>query len=334
MVSQRLRLALLIGAITAVAVSPASANFRAPRCCDPCGSSPAGATAPAFRTVTCTEWVKENVAVKRVVNRVECRTETYDTVRCERVCVVKDRVVSVTKKVPVWTEQTRKVCCKTTVWEDRVVNKTSYKTVQETCTKKQLVRLGHWECKEVTPLFSGLGSGGGLFSGHGSCGCDSGCGATNACNACRPTRTRKVWVSCPEYRECPVTVCKKVCVNEAVTCKVAVCKNTWKEEKVKVCTYTCVQENVVQKCTTYETRQVPCKATRTVRVCVPHEETVNCCKWVQKTVSRQVPVCNTPCTTSCGSSTACCDRPSLFGGLRDRLRHNGDCCRPAPTCCK
>jgi hypothetical protein len=69
----------------------------------------------------------------------------------------------------------------------------------------------------------------------------------------------------------------------------------------------------------YEQRKVPCKATRTVRVCVPYEETVTCCKMVPRTVTRQVPVCE----------TNCCER----GGLFSRLRHNADCCRPAPSCC-
>lgn len=325
MVCQPLRLALLIGAITAVAVSPVRANFRAPRCCDPCGPS-SGATAPAFRTVKCTEWVRETVPVKRTTYKVECRTETYDTFRCERVNVVKEVVVK--KQVPVWTEEVRKVCHKETVWEERVVNKTSYKYVQETCMKKQLVRLGHWECREVTPIFGGFG-GGGLFGGHGhghcNKGCGDACGNANACNdACRPTRTRKVWVNCPEYRECPTTVCKKVCVTEAVKCKVAVCKNVWKEEKCKVCKMTCVEEKC--KVNVCETRKVPCKATRTVRVCVPCEETVNCCKWVRKEVTRQV-----PCAPACTTSNACCDRPNILGGLRDRFNRGG-CCEQDRGC--
>jgi hypothetical protein len=276
--------------------------------------------------VTCTEWVRENVPVKRTVYRVECRQEQYDTCRCERVPVCKERVVCCVKKVPCWSEQTRKVCCKETVYEERMVNKTCYKTVQETCMKKQLVRMGHWECREVCPVFGG--GNGGLFGGHGHHGgCNSGCGDScgnnnNCCETCRPTRTHQHWVHCPEYRECPVTVCKKVCVTECVKCKVPVCRTTWKEEKVKVCTYQCVEEKRVEKYTCYETRQVACKATRTVRVCVPCEETVNCCRWVQKTVCRQVP-CAPACNTSCNN---CCERGGFFQGLHDRL-HNRDCCR-------
>jgi hypothetical protein len=340
MVCQSLRLALLIGAITAVAVSPVRANFRAPRCCDPCGSGSAGSgcgpTTPAFRTVTCTEWVRENVTTTRKAYKVECRTETYDTCKTECVPVCKERVVTVNRKVPVWKEECRKVCHKETCYEERTVNKTSHKFVQETVMKKTCVRMGHWECQEVAPLFAGFGSGG-LFKGHGHCGsgCSDACAApcatscNDACSSPCRTRTKKVWVSCPEYKECPTTVCKKVCVTECVKCKVAVCKNVWREEKVKVCTYQCVAEQRVEKYTCYERRQVACKATRTVRVCVPYEETVTCCKLVPKTVTRQVPVstCDNACGNSCGASTGCCERPSLFS----RLRKNGDCCRP--SCC-
>ena len=334
MVCQPLRLALLIGAITAVAVSPLRA---APDCCNPCGSAP---TAPAFRTVTCTEWVKESYTTKRTAYKVECRTEQYDTCRIECVPECREHVVCVKKRVPVMTDQCRKVCHKVTVWEDRTVNKTSYNYVQETHCKKTLVRLGHWECKEAPALFSGFG--GGLFSGHGhacgsSCGdsCGSACstGCNDACSTPCRTRTVKHWVHCPEYKECPVTVCKKVAVCTPVTCKVAVCKHEWREEKVKVCTYQCVEEKQTVKSTVYVKRSVPCKATRTVRVCVPYEENVTCCKLVPRTVTREVPcapVCNTACSNSCNDS---CAREGLFSRLCGRLRHNSDCGRET-SCCK
>jgi hypothetical protein len=335
MVCQSLRLALLIGAITAVAVSPVRANFRAPNCCDPCGSASSGCgpTAPTYRTVTCTEWVRENVTTTRKAYRTECKTETFDTFKTECVPVCKERVVTVNKKVPVWKEEVRKVCHKETVWETRTVNKTTHKYVQETVMKKTLVRLGHWECKEVTPFFTGFGGGSGLFSGHGHSACGDACGApcatscSDACSSPCRTRTKKVWVHCPEYKECPTTVCKKVCVTECVPCKVAVCKSVWHDEKVKVCTYTCVAEQRVEKYTAYETRKIACKSTRTVRVCVPYEETVTVCKMVPKTVTRQVPVAPCATTSTCNS----CERPGILSGLRARLRSNGDCCRP--TCC-
>ncbi len=320
MVCQPLRLALLIGAITAVAVSPARADFGARGCCDPCGSS-SSATAPCYRG--CTELVKEAYQVKRTTYRVECKTETYDTFRCESVPVCKEKVVTCVKKVPVWKEECRKVCHKVNVCEERTVNKTCHKFVQETCMKKQLVRLGHWECKEVTPLFSG-----GLFSGHGcgsSCGtsCGSSCGTScgSACDTCcKPARTRQVWVHCPEYKECPVTVCKKVCYTECVKVKVNVCKNEWREEKVKVCSYQCVEEKKTVKYTCYEQHKVACKATRTVRVCVPCESTVTCYKWVRREVA-PAPAC----TTSCGTCGDACCNSGFFSRLRERFACHSSC---------
>jgi hypothetical protein len=273
--------------------------------------------------------VRETYQVKRTAYRVECRTETYDAFRCERVPVCKERTVCVTKRVPVWTEQCRKVCHKVTTYEERIVNKTCYKYVQETCMKKQLVRLGHWECREVQPLFGGFGGKFGGGHGHHNRGCNDAC-STNACNdACRPTRTKKVWVHCPEYRECPVTVCKKVCYTEAVKCKVPVCRTEWREEKVKVCTYKCVTENVVQKYTCYETRKVPCKATRTVRVCVPFEETVTCCRMVPRQVA---PGASNACPQTNACATDCCERGGWFAGLRDRF-NSRKCNRGCDTGC-
>ncbi|MBI2803429.1 MAG: hypothetical protein HYX68_00415 [Planctomycetes bacterium] len=296
--------------------------------------------------------MRETFTTTRKAYKMECRTEAYSTFRCERVPVCKDVTVTVMKRVPVWTEQERKVCCNVTVYEDRVVNKTTHKYVQQTVMKKQLVRLGHWECREVQPIFSGFGGGlgGGILGGHGHHGCRDNCGkacgnpcpTTNACdNACRPARTRKVWVRCPEYKECPVTVCKKVCVTEPVKCKVAVCKQEWKVTKVKVCTMQCVAEKVVRKCTVWETRKVECKGTRTVRVCVPYDQTVTCTKLVPKTVTRQVPC--TParadaCSNACTTSRDCCESRlrGFFRNAGHRLRCNADCgssCRSS-SCCK
>jgi hypothetical protein len=232
------------------------------------------------------------------------------------------------KKIPIVKEEIRKVCKKVTVCEDRVVTRNCYKTVQETCMKKQLVRLGHWECKEVPALFGGFGG------GHG---CNS-CNSCNSCDTCCRTRTVKHWVHCPEYRECPVTVCKKICVPECVTVKVPVCKTVWCEEKVKCCTYQCVQEKRVEKCTVYVTKTVPCKATRTVRVCVPYEECVTCCRLVPRTVTRQVADCCNTCSNSCSNTcsntcnsctTSCCPKTGFFARFGHRC--NSDCNR-CSTC--
>jgi hypothetical protein len=352
MVCQPLRLALLIGAITAVAVSPVRANHNQAPCCN---SAPTNccSTAPAMRTITCTECVPETYTVKRTCYRTECRTEQYQTCRTECVPVCKERVCCVVKRVPCMTTQTRKVCKYVTSYQDKTVMKACWSTVQETCMKRQLVCRGHYECREV-PCGGGLfgGSGGGLFGGHGHHN-NNNCCDPCATTCCTPTRMKKVWVNCPEYRECPVTVCKKVCTMVPTTCKVAVCTPCWSEVTCQVCTYKCVTEQVVQKYTCYETRSVPCTATRTVRVCVPYETTVCCTRMVAKTVCRQVPVsncCDTGCnnnacnsnagsnccpTTSCCTTscctTSCCSKPrcgGLFSGMGGgHRRHNSTCCR-------
>lgn len=347
MVCQTLRTALLIGAITAVAVSPARANHNRGNggCCDNPGPAPCGPTAPATRTIQVTECVPEYYTVKRTAYRTECRTETYDTVRTECVPEWREKVCTVVRKVPVITEQCRKVCRTVTCYEDRTVMKTCYKYVQVTCMKKELVRRGHWECRtECVParrhgLFGG--NGGGLFGGHHKSACNDPC-ADPCAQPCPEytVRTRKVWVNCPEYRECPVTVCKKVCVQVPQVCRVPVCKTVWSEEKVKVCTYKCVEDRQVQKYCVMVPRQVPCKATRTVRVCVPYEVEQKCCRMVARTVCRQVPACPTQCapacpTTSCCEATVCCQPAKkrcggLLGGLFGGNGHgsrNSSCCR-------
>ncbi len=326
MVCQPLRLALLIGAITAVAVSPVRASHHnsAP-CCNPCAS-----TAPAYRTITCTECVPETYTVKRTCYKMECRTETYQTCRTECVPVCKERVCCVVERVPCMETVTKKVCNYVTTWQEKTVMKPCYSYVQETCMKKQLVCRGHWECQCVPAC--GLFGGGLLGGGHGHNNCCDPC--ANSC--CVPTRMKKVWVNCPEYRECPVTVCKKVCTMVPTTCKVACCTPCWTDVTCQVCTYKCVTKQVVQKYTCYETRSVPCTATRTVRCCVPYEVDVCCTRWVTRQVCKQVP-CAPACETSCCTSscndcctTSCC-KPKLFGGgLFSGLggcRHNSCCCR-------
>lgn len=311
MVRQPVRIALLLGAITAV-VSPARADGPA-------------STNPCTRTIQVTECVPETYKVKRTAYKVECKTETYDAFRCERVPEVRERVVTCVKRVPVTKVETRKVCKTVTEYENRTTMKTCYKYVQETCMEKKLVRLGHWECREEcrTSFFGGLlnRDGGCGSKGCGHHGCAKSCNTSCNNNCCTPTRTvtRKHWVHCPEYKECPRTVCKKVCYQEPVTCKVAVCRQVWSEEKVNVCTYQCVEEKRTEKYTVCVERKVPIKCTRTVRVCVPYETEVTCTRMVARTVTREVPVCN-PCCNPCDSGCG------LFSRLRGAFASRGDCC--------
>jgi len=286
MVRHPIRLAMLLGALTAVAVSPARAADPAPQASGCC-----------MKTIKVTECVPENYQVKRTCYKVECRQETVDGFRCENVCEQRERVCTVVKRVPVTKTETRKVCCHTTTYEDRVCMKKCYEYQQVTCMVKKCVSKGHWECKEVCK--------------------EPGC-LEKLCNpcACGHVVTKKCWVHCPCYEECPVTKCKKVCVEKPVCTKVAVCTPVWKEVQVQVCTYNCVEEKVVQKYTCNVTRQVPCKITRTVRVCVPYEETVTCCRMVTRCVERQVPVCETTCCTPC-----CTPKHH-----RCKMHHRQNCC--------
>lgn len=326
MVRQPVRFALLLGALTAVAVAPARADDK--------GCT----TGTHVRTIKVTECVPETYKVKRTVYKTECKTEEYDTFKCEWVPEVRENVVTVCKKVPEYSMQTRKVCKNVTEWEERTVMKKCYKNVQETVMKKKLKCLGHWECETVCKT-NHLAK---LHNCFKKC-CNDPCDPCASNNCAREPETRQVqrkkWVYCPEYECCPVTVCKKVCVEVPTTCKVPVCKQVWSEEQVKVCTYKTVEEKQVQKCTVNVLKKTPVKATRTVRVCVPTEEWVTCTRMVSRCVERQVacaPACTTSCTTTCNTNCApacndSCGRPrfSLFNhGCRDNgCRNDHGCCR-------
>ena len=297
--------------------------------CAPAAPAAGAAAAPAMRTITVTECVPERYTVKKTCYKWECVQEQYQA--CKTVCeqVWQERTCNVVVRVPVVKTEARKVCKNVTVWEERTVMKTCWKTEQVTCMKKELVRLGHWECREVCA--SGLLGGGGLFGGHGhghhGC-CDSGC--NDSCsNACPPTRTKKVWVHCPEYCERPVTTCKKVCVQVPTVCKVAVCKQVWETCNVQVCTYECKTEQRTTKVCVNVPKQVTYTATRTVRKCVPYETEVTCCRMVARTREVQVPACE---TTSCCNP---CERGRLFSGIGSRL-HSRGCCDSGcgSGCCK
>lgn len=299
MACQSVRLALFVGAIAAVAASSARA---ADVCSTPC--------APATRTVTVTECVPETYTTKKTVYKVECVQEEYDAVKCVNETQQMTKEVVCVKRVPVMTTEKRKVCKTITTFEEKCVMKPCWKTVEVTCMKKKLVRLGHWECKEKECAL------GNLFHK-----CARSCDPCDPCaNDCAPkTRTVKRWVCCPEYQECPVTKCKKVCEQVPTMVKVPVCKQVWTEEDVQVCRYNCVEEKKTVNYTVCVPKQVTYKATRTVRKCVPTEVDVTCTRMVPRTVTREVPV--TSCSSPCNDD--CCERGRLFG----RLRGHGDCCR-------
>ena len=298
MACHRIRLALLLGAVSA---------FVAPlRAADDCPK----ATGPTMRTIQVTECVPEKYEVKRTCYRMVCKQETYDTFRCETECVQKERVCTVVKRIPEVKTVTRKVCCNEYAYETRTVMKKCYEYQQVTCMQKKCVSRGHWECCEV---------------------CKPPSCFEKLCNpcACGHTVSKKHWVHCPEYQECPVTKCKKVCVEKPVCCQVKVCKPVYKEVQCQVCSYRCVEEKHVEKYNVAVVKKVPCKATRTVQVCVPYTVTEICCRMVPRTVTRQVPVCPAPCC-----ETRCCSSPCCEPCCRTRcsglhFRHK-DCC---DSCC-
>lgn len=315
MIRQPVRLALLVGAIVAAANSPARAQDKVKEVPPPATHTGPGC-GPAMRTIQVTECVPETYKVKRIVHRVECRTEEYDAVKCVMEPQERTREVCEVKCVPTVTTERRKVCKNVTVCEERTVCKKEWRTVTETCMKKRLVRLGHWECCEVE-VHS-------LFHR-----CRSSCDPC-APQCCPQTRTRKKWVHCPEYEYCPQTVCKKVCVEVPTVCRVPVCRQVWEEVDVQVCRYNRVESKRTVTETVCVPKQVAYKATRTVRVCVPHEEEVTCCRMVPRVVERQVPVveCAPACAPSCDD--CCTSRRSHFGRLRGGHGHGhsrgGDCC--------
>ena len=91
-------------------------------------------------------------------------------------------------------------------------------------------------------------------------------------------------------------------------CQVTVCKS--------------IPETRVEKYTCLVSHKVPYQATRTVSVCVPHQEKVTCTRMVSRVVEKKVPVVEcaaAPCDT-CAPAHKC---------HRHRLRrHHGcdDCC--------
>ncbi|MCI0642416.1 MAG: hypothetical protein L0Y72_02620 [Gemmataceae bacterium] len=302
MVRQPVRFVLLLGAIVATTVSTA----RAEDCARPCG--------PKTRTITITECVPEQYKAKRTAYRVECKQEEYEAVRTVMVPEVQERVVTHRVHKPVMKTETRKVCKTVTECEERVVMQKCWKTVQETCVKKKLVRLGHWECKEeCVPDCCAI-----LRNCFHRC-CDS-CDHSN-CGRRPETRTvtRRCWVHCPEYRDCPTTVCKRVCVETPVKVKVPVTKQVWSEVQVQVCQQF-QEEKRVEKVTVCVPKQEKYKAVRTVRVCVPYETEVTMTRMVQRT--REIQVADTA-----GHGAGCGDGCGRRCGLFDRLCGRGGCCR-------
>jgi hypothetical protein len=289
------------------------------------------------RIVYVNEWVPEQYQTTRTTYRTEYREEAYTAYRTENVQETRTR--NVTKYVSVPTVETRTITeyVKVPSVETRTITKTVMVPCVETRTvfdkvavckpvtvnHRKLVRLGHWECKEVEPLFAK---------------CGKSCDPCNPCgNSCTPTRTKRVWVHCPEYqdccetkmvkswecvpRTCQVTVCKPQCVTETV--QVNVCKCVAQCRQVQCTVNKCVAQTCQETYTCCVPKCVAYQATRKVAHCVPCTENVTCCRMVCRQVAKTVADCN-PCETSC-CETKCCKSFDFGSKLRGMFSKGCGC---------
>jgi hypothetical protein len=352
MLTKRARIALLAGLVLASApVALRAFEDKAPA---DKGKEPAPApkavvestAAPgcgaSTRICYVTEWVPETYQCQRTTYKREWREEAYTAYKTEYVQETRTR--NVTKYVSVPTVETRCVTEWITqqVTENRCVTKTIMVPCVETRTcyekrevckpvtthHRKLVRLGHWECREVQPLFSHVGHG-----------CGKGCG--DPCGGCETScapcpRTKRVWVHCPEYEDCcetkmvkccesypvckQVTVCRPKCVTE--TCPVTVCKRVPVTKQVQCTVCKCVPQCHQETYTCCVPKCVPYQACRKVCVCVPCTETVTCCRMVCKQVAKEV--CEAPCAPTC-CETQCCKRWDFGGHFRGLFNKGCGC---------
>jgi hypothetical protein len=312
MVRQPVRIALLFGAVAAVAVSSAQAEEK------PAPATPEKIAAPApkgppMRTIQVTECVPEQYQTTRTAYRIECKQEAYTAYRTVCVPETRTRVCTVYKRVPEVRTEVRNVCVRVPVVEERTCIQRRWETQQVTTMVCKTVDRGHYECREVPDRWKEF------------CNRVRRCGRRHddCCEPCPPppTKTVKCWVPCKVTEQVPVTTCKRVCVEVPVKVNVTVCRTVVRQEKVQVCAYRCVPEQRTETYTVNVTRCVPYQATRTVRVCVPYQETVTCTRMVARTVTRTVPVecapeCAPACDTGCDSGHG--RRHHRFAGLRHR----------------
>jgi hypothetical protein len=310
MVWQPVRIALLFGAVAAVAVSPARAD---------CTPAPAPCCPPATKTITVTECVPETFKTTRTAYKTECKVETYTAYKTECVPETRTRTCTTYTKVPEVHTECRNVCVKVPVCEERVCMKKCWKNETVTTMVCKTVDKGHYECKEVPDhckeLCNRIGR---LCHRHNDCCCEPA--------PCPATKTVKCWVPCMVTEQCPVTCCKKVCYEVPVKTTVTVCKTEIRQEKFQVCTYKCVPVTKTECYTVNVSKCVPYQATRTVQVCVPFQEVVTCTRMVSRTVTREVPV------TTCEAAPACgCEgshghkHHHLFAGLCHREKATCGC---------
>jgi hypothetical protein len=303
MVWQRTRFALLAGAIVAVAAHTARAAEEA---------KPAPVK-EEFCTIKVTECVPETYTATRTVYKMVSREEKYTAYKCESVPVEQTRTCTVYKRVAEVKTVNRNYWVCTPVVEEKTVLRPCYSTRQVTKMVCKTEDHGHYECREVPCHWKACA--------HKLRHC---CRKSDCCEPCcpPPTRTKKVWVPCKVTVQVPVTVCERVCEMKPVVCKVCTYKRELKTEACQVTCWKCVPETRVEKYTCLVTRRVPYQATRTVCVCVPHEEKVTCTRMVARVVEKKVPVV-TACASPCEAEPCCCPSHKCH---RHKLHRHNHCC--------
>jgi len=301
MIWQRVRFALLAAMLVAAAALPVRAEEE-PK------PAPVEASKPVppqeFCTVMVKELVPEPYTCTKTVYKIECHEEKYTAYKCEQVPVQKTRTVTVNKTVAETKPVTRKVVTCVPTVEEKTVMQSHWVCHQVTVMEKKCVDKGHYECKEV-PCGPSVGERLHKLCKRNSCECEMACEAP-----CPKTKTVKVWVPCPTWIEVPKCKTERVCETKPVTCKVTVLKKVEKEETCNVTSYKCVAEQKVENYTCMETKQVPYEATRTVKKCVPVQETVTGTRMVCKMVEKKVPVAPAACAAPCEPTTCC--KPKFF----------------------
>lgn len=284
MLKNCVRAIALTGVVLAAMVLPA--RVAADSCCG--GPAPVVACAPAFRTITVTEWVPECYSAVRTSYRTECATETYTAYRTECATETRTRQVTFNKIVPeVHTAFKTVYTCVPTI-ETRTVLRTVVSCVPETIITCKCVDQGHWECHEE-PVREGC------ISKLKKCFSKPDC-----CECPPPVKTKTVKVWCPNkvWIETPCTVMRKVCSTVPETVQVTVNKMVPSQQSYQVTSYRCVPEIKIETYTVQVPHQVAYPATRTVTRCVPVHETVQLTRMVPRCVTKEVPV-ESCCTAIC-----------------------------------
>ena len=163
MLFKRVRLALLVCSLVAVAALTVRADDKAPDkkpeaipapaaaapAPQPAASSDCGGCGPTYKTVCVTEYVPESYTATRTVYKTECVPQKYTTYRTECTTETRTRNVTCYRTVTEQVQETRTVCVCTPVQEERTAIRRVVTCVPVTTMVCKTIDKGHYECKEV-----------------------------------------------------------------------------------------------------------------------------------------------------------------------------------------